>query len=190
MATRGVTAADLARKTGLSKPTLSAILNGTTTDPRVSSLLGIARILSCDPMWLFVGRASSEYAASTSVSRVPIWELKDMTGQPQDALPLIDTGRHLIVEEGGHFCAVLAENDDLAKSGINKGDTLIIDMSREGARLESDDIALVDYKNRFMLLKARNSIDGMVLLADDPHFGFVKADDAHVIGKMIELRRI
>jgi transcriptional regulator with XRE-family HTH domain len=189
MEENGVKAADLARKTGLSKPTLSAIIHGTTNDPRISSLLSIARVLNCDPMWLFVGKSSADYASSISVSKVPVWELKDMVGQPHDALPLIDTGRHLIVEDGGHLCAVVAENDDLAASGVHKGDLLIIDMSPEQLTLSNDDIVLIEYKGRPMLLRAKNAIDGMNLVADDPHFGFVKSDDAIILGKMTELRR-
>ncbi|WP_346209033.1 helix-turn-helix domain-containing protein [Aeromonas salmonicida] len=148
MEENGVKAADLARKTGLSKPTMSAIIHGTTNDPRISSLLSIARVLNCDPMWLFVGKSSADYASSISVSKVPVWELKDMVGQPHDALPLIDTGRHLIVEDGGHLCAVVAENDDLAASGVHKGDLLIIDMSPEQLTLSNDDIVLIEYKGR------------------------------------------
>lgn len=71
-----------------------------------------------------------------------------MVGQPHDALPLIDTGRHLIVEDGGHLCAVVAENDDLAASGVHKGDLLIIDMSPEQLTLSNDDIVLIEYKGR------------------------------------------
>ncbi|MGY3886929.1 helix-turn-helix domain-containing protein [Aeromonas aquatica] len=189
MEERGFTAADLARKTGLSKPTLSAIIHGNTSDPRISSLLSISRILGCDPIWLFVGKSSTDYASSTAVSKVPIWELKDMVGQPSDAIPLIDTGRHLVVEDGGHLCAVVAENEDLATSGIHKGDLIIVDMSPTHRKLDSGDIALIQYKDKFLLLRAKNAIDGMNLVADDPHFGFLKAKDATILGKMIELRR-
>ncbi|MFM5429848.1 helix-turn-helix domain-containing protein [Aeromonas veronii] len=52
---RGITAADLARKTGLSKPTLSAIIHGNTSDPRISSVYAIAKALNCDPYWLYTG---------------------------------------------------------------------------------------------------------------------------------------
>lgn len=189
MKERGLKPADLARKTGLSKPTLSAILHGSTTDPRVSSLLSIARVLNCDPLLLFLGKNSHDYTSSASVSKVPIWELKEMAGHSFDALPLIDTGRHLVVEDGGHLCAVVAENDDLAKSGIHKGDVLIIDLSQENQKVEDGDIVLIKYSDKFMLLRAKNAIDGMNLVADDPLFGFVKESDALVLGKMTELRR-
>lgn len=186
---RGLKPADLARKTGLSKPTLSSIIHGNTTDPRISSILGISRVLGCDPIWLYVGKSSSEYATSTAISKVPIWELKDMTGQSSDVIPLIDTGRHLVVEDGGHLCAVVADSDDLAGSGIQKGDFIVIDMSPQQRKLENEDIALVQHGEKVLLLRAKNAIDGMNLVVDDPHFGFLKASEAIVLGKMIELRR-
>lgn len=186
---RGLTAADLARKTGLSKPTLGAIIHGNTSDPRISSVLSISRILGCDPIWLFVGKSSAEYAASTAVSKVPIWEMMDMVGHPIDAIPLIDTGKHLVVEDGGHLCAVVAENNDLSASGIREGDVLVIDMSLQQLQLDNGDIALIKHGEKFLLLRAKNAIDGINLVADDPHFGFLKSSDATIIGKMIELRR-
>lgn len=189
MGEKGLKPADLARKTGLSKPTLSAIINGTTTDPRISSVLSIARVLGCDPIQLFVGKSSSEFASSAEISRVPIWELEDIAGQPSDALPLIDTGRHLVVEDGGHLCAVVAGNDDLAGSGIHKGDFIVIDMATEQRKLAPEDIALVRHGDRALLLRAKSALDGMNLVVDDPHFGFLKASDATVLGKMVELRR-
>lgn len=186
---KGLKPADLARKTGLSKPTLSAIIRGTTTDPRISSVLGISRVLGCDPVWLFVGKNSAEYASSAEISKVPIWELKDMVSHPNDAIPLIDTGRHLVVEDGGHLCAVVAANDDLAGSGIHSGDFIVIDMSPEQRKLETGDIALVRHGDKALLLRAKSALDGMNLVVDDPHFGFLKASEALVLGKMIELRR-
>ncbi|ELI6443085.1 helix-turn-helix domain-containing protein [Aeromonas salmonicida subsp. salmonicida] len=186
---KGLKPADLARKTGLSKPTLSAIIRGTTTDPRISSVLGISRVLGCDPVWLFVGKNSAEYASSAEISKVPIWELKDMVSHPSDAIPLIDTGRHLVVEDGGHLCAVVAANDDLAGSGIHSGDFIVIDMSPEQRKLETGDIALVRHGDKALLLRAKSALDGMNLVVDDPHFGFLKASEALVLGKMIELRR-
>ncbi|AZU47920.1 DNA-binding protein [Aeromonas hydrophila] len=189
MMERGLTAADLARKTGLSKPTLSAIINGNTSDPRISSVLSISRILGCDPIWLFVGKSSAEYASSTAVSKVPIWNMMDMVGHPIDAIPLIDTGKHLVVEDGGHLCAVIAENDDLAASGIHKDDVLVIDMSLQQLKLENGDIALIKHGEKILLLRAKNAIDGMNLVADDPHFGFLKSSEATILGKMVELRR-
>ncbi|WP_052503091.1 XRE family transcriptional regulator [Aeromonas salmonicida] len=186
---KGLKPADLARKTGLSKPTLSAIIRGTTTDPRISSVLGISRVLGCDPVWLFVGKNSAEYASSAEISKVPIWELKDMVSHPSDAIPLIDTGRHLVVEDGGHLCAVVAANDDLAGSGIHSGDFIVIDMSPEQRKLETGDIALVQHGDKALLLRAKSALDGMNLVVDDPHFGFLKASEALVLGKMIELRR-
>ena len=189
MGEKGLKPADLARKTGLSKPTLSAIIHGNTTDPRISSVLGISRVLGCDPIWLFVGKSSSEYASSMEISKVPIWELADLAGQPSDAIPLIDTGRHLVVEEGGHLCAVVAANDDLAGSGIHKGDVIVIDMSPEQRKLVPEDIALVRHGDKVLLLRAKTALDGMNLVVDDPHFGFLKASDALILGKMIELRR-
>ncbi|MGY3959504.1 helix-turn-helix domain-containing protein [Aeromonas popoffii] len=189
MEEKGLKPADLARKTGLSKPTLSAILNGATTDPRISSVLGIARVLGCDPIWLFVGKASAEFASSTEISQVPIWDLAALEGQPSDAIPLINTGRHLVVEDGGHLCAVVAANDDLAGSGIHKGDFIVIDMTPEQRKLESEDIALVRHNGKALLLRAKSALDGMNLVVDDPHFGFLKASEATVLGKMVELRR-
>lgn len=186
---KGLKPADLARKTGLSKPTLSAIIRGTTTDPRISSVLGISRVLGCDPVWLFVGKNSAEYASSAEISKVPIWELKDMLNHPSDTIPLIDTGRHLVVEDGGHLCAVVAANDDLAGSGIHSGDFIVIDMSPEQRKLETGDIALVRHGDKALLLRAKSALDGMNLVVDDPHFGFLKASEALVLGKMIELRR-
>ncbi|MCE9955619.1 XRE family transcriptional regulator [Aeromonas rivipollensis] len=186
---KGLKPADLARKTGLSKPTLSAIIRGATTDPRISSVLGISRVLGCDPVWLFVGKNSAEYASSAEISKVPIWELKDMVNHPSDTIPLIDTGRHLVVEDGGHLCAVVAANDDLAGSGIHSGDFIVIDMSPEQRKLETGDIALVRHGDKALLLRAKSALDGMNLVVDDPHFGFLKASEALVLGKMIELRR-
>ena len=54
---KGLKPADLARKTGLSKPTLSAIIHGDTCDPRISSLISIAEALQVDLRWLCTGDA-------------------------------------------------------------------------------------------------------------------------------------
>lgn len=62
-------------------------------------------------------------------------------------------------------------------------------MATEQRKLAPEDIALVLHGDKALLLRAKSALDGMNLVVDDPHFGFLKASEATVLGKMVELRR-
>lgn len=189
MERQGIIPAELARKTGLSKPTLGAILRGDTSDPRMTSVLSIAKALGCDPLWLFTGKSATEYAAAITINNIPVWELKDIEGQPLDALPLIDTGRHLVTQNGGHLCAVVARDNYLQESGIRVGDICVINMAQSDLKMDAGDIALILHKNRPMLLRVSDSLAGPILVTDDQRFGSIPLKEAILLGKMTELRR-
>ncbi|MFM5247068.1 helix-turn-helix domain-containing protein [Aeromonas caviae] len=78
MAEKGLKQADLARKSGVSKPVISRVINNPERDLRATSLFAIADALQVDAEWLFRGRTSHSMAESVPAptQRRPLPRLK------------------------------------------------------------------------------------------------------------------
>ncbi|RWT34369.1 helix-turn-helix domain-containing protein [Aeromonas caviae] len=59
----GVRPAELCRLSGVSKATMSEIINNSERDLRAASLFAIAAALRVDPVWLYTGHTSDEWQA-------------------------------------------------------------------------------------------------------------------------------
>ena len=189
MKERGYKQADLVRKSGISKAVISVLLSDPLKDLRVSSLLSIAKALGCDPLWLYTGKESGTYVTDTNLGKVPVWEMSELGNHPSDALSSLDSGRHIFSELDGQLIGVVANDDNLAESGIKTGDICVIDLADREPRHE--DILLVrlgEGKQR-RLLKALDGLSGISLVTDDQRLGVVPVKDALVYGRMVELRR-
>ena len=189
MKERGYKQADLVRKSGISKAVISVLLSDPLKDLRVSSLLSIAKALGCDPLWLYSGKESGTYVTDTNLGKVPVWEMSELGNHPSDALSSLDSGRHIFSELDGQLIGVVANDDNLAESGIKTGDICVIDLADREPRHE--DILLVrlgEGKQR-RLLKALDGLSGISLVTDDQRLGVVPVKDALVYGRMVELRR-
>lgn len=67
---------DLARKSGVSKPVISRVINNPERDLRATSLFAIATALQVDPVWLFTGLTGDEWQAKHGVSEAKASQLK------------------------------------------------------------------------------------------------------------------
>ncbi len=186
---RGFKQADLVRKSGVSKAAISVLLSDPLKDLRVSSLLSIAKALGCDPLWLYTGKESGTYVSDTNLGKVPVWEMSELGSHPTDALSTLDSGRSIFSDANGHLIGVIANDDNLAGSGIKTGDICVIDLADRQAR--HGDILLVrlDSNKQDRLLKALDGLSGISLVTDDQRLGVVPVNDALVYGRMVELRR-
>ncbi|WP_421220342.1 helix-turn-helix domain-containing protein [Aeromonas enteropelogenes] len=186
---RGLKQADLVRKSGVSKAVVSVLLSDPAKDLRVSSLLSIAKALGCDPLWLYTGKESGTYVTDTNLGRVPVWGITELSKHPTDALHTLDSGRHIFSDCDGQLIGVLANDDNLAGSGIKSGDVCVIDLADRTPR--HNDIVLVrlDSNKQERLLKALDGLSGITLVTDDPRLGVVPIKEALVYGRMVELRR-
>lgn len=189
MKERGFKQADLVRKSGISKAVISVLLSDPLKDLRVSSLLSIAKALGCDPLWLYTGKESGTYVTETNLGKVPVWELQDLSKHPTDALSTLDSGHHVFSDADGQLIGVVANDDNLAGSGIKGGDICIIDLADRTPR--QNDIVLVRLaiNKQERLLKALDGLSGINLVTDDPRLGVIPIKDALVYGRMVELRR-
>lgn len=186
---RGFKQADLVRKSGVSKAAISVLLSDPLKDLRVSSLLSIAKALGCDPLWLYTGKESGTYVSDTNLGKVPVWEMSELGSHPTDALSTLDSGRSIFSDANGHLIGVIANDDNLAGSGIKTGDICVIDLADRQAR--HGDILLVrlDSNKQERLLKALDGLSGISLVTDDQRLGVVPIKDVMVYGRMVELRR-
>lgn len=73
---RGWNQADLVRKSGVSKPVISRVINNPERDLRATSLFAIATALQVDPVWLFTGLTGDEWKAKHGVSEEKASRLK------------------------------------------------------------------------------------------------------------------
>lgn len=189
MKERGFKQADLVRKSGISKAVISVLLSDPLKDLRVSSLLSIAKALGCDPLWLYTGKESGTYVTETNLGKVPVWELQDLSKHPTDALSTLDSGHNVFSDADGQLIGIVANDDNLAGSGVRGGDICIIDLADKNLR--QNDIVLVRLASNKQerLLKALNGLSGINLVTDDPRLGVIPIKDALVYGRMVELRR-
>ncbi len=189
MKERGYKQADLVRKSGISKAVISVLLSDPLKDLRVSSLLSIAKALGCDPLWLYSGKESGTYVTDTNLGKVPVWEMSELGNHPSDALSSLDSGRHIFSELDGQLIGVVANDDNLAESGINTGDICVIDLADREPRHEDILLVRLGESKQRRLLKALDGLSGISLVTDDQRLGAVPIKEALVYGRMVELRR-
>ena len=189
MKERGYKQADLVRKSGISKAVISVLLSDPLKDLRVSSLLSIAKALGCDPLWLYTGKESGTYVTDTNLGKVPVWEMSELGNHPSDALSTLDSGRHIFSELDGQLIGVVANDDNLAESGIKTGDICVIDLADREPRHEDILLVRLGESKQRRLLKALDGLSGISLVTDDQRLGVVPVKDALVYGRMVELRR-
>lgn len=189
MKERGYKQADLVRKSGISKAVISVLLSDPLKDLRVSSLLSIAKALGCDPLWLYTGKESGTYVTDTNLGKVPVWEMSELGNHPSDALSTLDSGRHIFSELDGQLIGVVANDDNLADSGIKTGDVCVIDLADREPRHEDILLVRLGENKQRRLLKALDGLSGISLVTDDQRLGVVPVKDALVYGRMVELRR-
>lgn len=189
MKERGYKQADLVRKSGISKAVISVLLSDPLKDLRVSSLLSIAKALGCDPLWLYTGKESGTYVTDTNLGKVPVWEMSELGNHPSDALSTLDSGRHIFSELDGQLIGVVANDDNLAGSGIKTGDVCVIDLADREPRHEDILLVRLGENKQRRLLKALDGLSGISLVTDDQRLGVVPVKDALVYGRMVELRR-
>jgi transcriptional regulator with XRE-family HTH domain len=186
---------ELAKKTGLSKGIISMLINEPDRDLRVSSLLALAKALRVDPLWLYTGISSSEYAAVQENSRgvVPVIQLSEVTKHPSDALPLLPSNVSVRCDYDHEvLIAVIAEDDRLKdESGIGKGDIAIVDLTRPIASIEDGSIYLVLLPSDVAaLVRAFTDFSGGGNFGtDDPRHTTVPISKSTVLGRVIEIRR-
>ncbi|WP_421221763.1 helix-turn-helix domain-containing protein [Aeromonas enteropelogenes] len=190
MEAQGLSVSEIARRAGISKSLVSNLLSNPLKDVRVSTLFGLAKALSVDPIELYTGRSSVEVVSDlvNSVYRIPVLNIDEVLQNPTDSLPLVTTDRMLLTETPGALIGVEAPNDQLAKQGILKGDVCVIDLGDN--TIEPDAVMLLQLTraNQAKLLRAIPAIEGWAFGVDDERLPVIAARDVIVLGRMIERR--
>ena len=145
--------------------------------------------MGCDPLWLYTGKESGTYVTDTNLGKVPVWEMSELGNHPSDALSTLDSGRHIFSELDGQLIGVVANDDNLAESGIKTGDICVIDLADREPRHEDILLVRLGESKQRRLLKALDGLSGISLVTDDQRLGVVPVKDALVYGRMVELRR-
>ncbi|WP_421173958.1 helix-turn-helix domain-containing protein [Aeromonas enteropelogenes] len=188
----GISAAELSRKTGVSKGVISRMLNEPGREIRASSLMSVGKALKIDPVWLFLGRSADSLIRDIEAGPglVPVWHINDLHENPVcDAWPHTDTGRSLATERDGHIFALEVDDDQLKEAGIITGVICLVDM---GDRIpEHNSIMLVQLcsNEQYRLLRAIKGVDCWRYGVDDPRAGSLTEKDVILLGKVIEVRR-
>lgn len=187
-----MSAADLSRKTGVSKAVISRMLNEPGREIRASSLMSVGKALKADPVWLFLGRSADSLIRDieSGPGMVPLFRMSEIQRNPvHDAWPHTDTGRALATERDGHLFALEADDDQLKECGIIAGVSCLIDMADRAP--EHDAVMLVQLfsNDLFRLLRAIKGVDCWRFGVDDHRAGSLTEKDLVVIGKVIEVRR-
>lgn len=185
-----VSAADLSRKTGISKAVISRMLNEPGREIRASSLMSVGKALKVDPVWLYLGRSADSLIRDIEAGpgMVPVWTMPGLHADPTiDAWPHADTGRKLATEKDGHLIAVEADNDQLADAGISPGALCLVDLG--DTTPEHNKILLAKVDDKFMFLRAIQGLPDWRYGVDDPRAGSLTEKDLIAIGKVVEVRR-
>lgn len=186
----GISAAELSRKTGVSKAVISRMLSDPGREIRASSLMSIAKQLRIDPVWLFLGRSADSLVRDIEAGpgMVPVWTIADMQLNPvSDAWPHTDTGRKLATEKDGHLIAVEAKDEQLTEAGITPGALCLVDLGDISP--EHGKIMLAHINNGpFRFLRAIQGLSGWCYSVDDPRAGSLDDDGLTLLGKVIEIR--
>ncbi|MDF2415465.1 helix-turn-helix transcriptional regulator [Aeromonas sp. 1HA1] len=190
MEEQGLGVSEIARRAGISKSLVSNLLSNPLKDVRVSTLFGLAKALSVDPIELYTGRPSIEVVSElvNSVYRIPVLTINEVLQHPTDALPLVSSDRMLLTEMPGVLIGVEAPNDQLSKQGIMQGDACVIELGVN--KIEADAILLVQITraNQAKLLRAIPAIEGWAFGVDDERLPVISSKDVIIIGRMVERR--
>ncbi|MFM5869799.1 helix-turn-helix domain-containing protein [Aeromonas veronii] len=190
MKEQGLGVSEIARKAGISKSLVSNLLSNPLKDVRVSTLFGLAKALSVDPIELYTGRPSSEVVSDlvNSVYRIPVLTIDEVLQHPTDSLPLVSSDRMLLTDIPGPLIGVEAPNDQLSKQGIVQGDVCVIDLGIND--IEADAVLLVQITraNQAKLLRAIPAIEGWAFGVDDERLPVISSKDVIILGRMIERR--
>ncbi|MFQ2147382.1 helix-turn-helix domain-containing protein [Aeromonas jandaei] len=190
MEDQGLSVSEIARRAGISKSLVSNLLSNPLKDVRVSTLFGLAKALSVDPIELYTGRPSIEVVNDlvNSVYRVPVFSIDEVLLHPTDSLPLVSADKTLLTEMPGALIGVEAPNNQLSKQGIVQGDVCLIDLGIN--TVEADAILLVQISraNQAKLLRAIPAIEGWVFGVDDERLPVIASKDVIVLGRMVERR--
>ncbi|MFM5696299.1 helix-turn-helix domain-containing protein [Aeromonas veronii] len=190
MKEQGLGVSEIARKAGISKSLVSNLLSNPLKDVRVSTLFGLAKALSVDPIELYTGRPSSEVVSDlvNSVYRIPVLTIDEVLQYPTDSLPLVSSDRMLLTDIPGPLIGVEAPNDQLSKQGIVQGDVCVIDLGIND--IEADAVLLVQITraNQAKLLRAIPAIEGWAFGVDDERLPVISSKDVIILGRMIERR--
>lgn len=190
MKEQGLGVSEIARKAGISKSLVSNLLSNPLKDVRVSTLFGLAKALSVDPIELYTGRPSSEVVSDlvNSVYRIPVLTIDEVLQHPTDSLPLVSSDRILLTDIPGPLIGVEAPNDQLSKQGIVQGDVCVIDLGIND--IEADAVLLVQITraNQAKLLRAIPAIEGWAFGVDDERLPVISSKDVIILGRMIERR--
>lgn len=190
MKEQGLGVSEIARKAGISKSLVSNLLSNPLKDVRVSTLFGLAKALSVDPIELYTGRPSSEVVSDlvNSVYRIPVLTIDEVLQHPTDSLPLVSSDRMLLTDIPGPLIGVEAPNDQLSKQGIVQGDVCVIDLGIND--IEADAVLLVQITraNQAKLLRTIPAIEGWAFGVDDERLPVISSKDVIILGRMIERR--
>ena len=72
MEEQGLGVSEIARRAGISKSLVSNLLSNPLKDVRVSTLFGLAKALSVDPIELYTGRPSIEVVSAVSYTHLTL----------------------------------------------------------------------------------------------------------------------
>ncbi|BCO13725.1 helix-turn-helix transcriptional regulator [Aeromonas hydrophila] len=190
MEEQGLGVSEIARRAGISKSLVSNLLSNPLKDVRVSTLFGLAKALSVDPIELYTGRPSIEVVSDlvNSVYRIPVFTIDEVLQHPTDSLPLVSSDRMLLTDMPGALIGVEAPNDQLSKQGIVQGDVCVIDLGVN--TIEADAVLLVQLSraNQAKLLRAIPAIEGWAFGVDDERLPVISAKDVIILGRMVERR--
>ncbi|WP_421263812.1 helix-turn-helix domain-containing protein [Aeromonas sp. 600527] len=187
-----VNAAELSRKTGISKAVISRMLSEPGREIRASSLMSVGKVLKIDPVWLFLGRSADSLIRDIEAGpgMVPIWRMTDLQNNPVcDAWPHSDTGRALATERDGHIFALESDDDQLKESGIISGVICLIDLGDRTPEHNAIMLVQLASSHQFRLLRAIKGLDCWRYGVDDPRAGSLTAQEVITIGKVVEIRR-
>ncbi len=186
----GLGVSEVARRAGISKSLVSNLLNDPLKDVRVSTLFGLAKALSVDPIELYTGRPSIEVVSDlvNSVYRIPVLQIDEVLQHPTDSIPLLSSDRVLLTETPGQLIGIEAPNDQLSKQGVMQGDVCVIDLGVITVEPNAIMLVLLTRANQAKLLRAIPAIEGWAFGVDDERLPVVSARDVVVLGKMIERR--
>lgn len=194
MQERGLKQIDIVKRTGISKGLISLLLSEPGRDMLVSNLLQLAKVLSVDPLWLYSGKASGQYAdaiINSDVHKVPVWQLSAITGGAMlDTITLQDASEYIHCDAVGKLLGVRASDDGVLSAGVSHGDICVFDLVDTAVRADDVVLAVIKEVDQVRMLKVVPGIKELMVAVDDQRVGALPISDVHVRGKMIEVRKV
>ena len=177
MAEKNIKAAELSRRTGISKPRLSQYKNGVYI-PKADAICAIASVLGVSEAYLLGSSDSPEVVnvASAKYKALPVVE-EICCGTPvftnEEGEGLIYTGS----DTDADFC-LIAKGDSMKDARINNGDIVFI---KKTATVNNGEIAMVVINNqatlkrvyyypesaKLMLISENSSLEPLVLTGEE-----------------------